>query len=237
MSKTKSGITKDVLNSVEGELSSAGYKRRGTCSFVRPLCKGVSAVVGIGISTKHYLSISPHIGVRHESVENLLRKIAFNDSEHVDDDSSPTIALNIGYLSPKKRFRSWNIKTAEDVTPFVDELSRLLKRYCEAFFRKAQRLDWVQDRMLLSLSRIDKRNVFSLLGNVFPFCSMNSPVFTDTDLYMRLPIILILQNEVSLASDLMETHVKSLQGSSSKYAIEYRNFVCKFGDLKNADSE
>src|SRR3974390_1349222 len=93
-------FTKGVIASVQQELGTLGFEKRKAGILTLKIQTGVLGTVGLNTATGRgpgVLEINPVVGVRNQQIERLVAELC---GDPFDELIPPTLAGNVGYLSP-----------------------------------------------------------------------------------------------------------------------------------------
>ncbi len=123
-----------------------GFEKRKPEILTVPLSADVMGWVGLNKAIGHgeNLEINVVMGVRHQGIESLLSDLL---QEPFNTFSPPTLAGNIGYLSPGNRYVPFLFSSSRDVALIADELCNEVKTYGLDFARKVTDLSALVEAM------------------------------------------------------------------------------------------
>ncbi len=129
----RKALYREVYRLIQESLCSQGMQKRTQGFFTRPLAENVIGAVGLNAATKHDFHINPLIGIRHQSLEQLLAQL---EGREFHPYVAPTIATPIGYLIDPPEYREWPFEVGKDnatmVAAMVHEITTVGFRYMEA---------------------------------------------------------------------------------------------------------
>jgi hypothetical protein len=136
MATISKDFTKSVLATVQQELGTLGFEKRKASIFTLPFTIDVLGSVGLNTATRRgagILEINPVIGVRNQQIERLVAELL---GEAFDELIPPTLAGNVGYLSPANRYLPFLFTEDTAVEEIANQLSDAVKTYGIPFMKK-----------------------------------------------------------------------------------------------------
>ncbi|SRR5258706_7079580 len=140
MATTAKHFTKRVLGLVQTTLTTLGFHKRKAGILALQVSEEVLGTVGLNIATGRgadILEINPVIGVRNQRLERLVAELR---GETFDELMPPTVAANLGYLSPENRYLPFIFTEDDRIETLADELREAVKAHGLPFITKAANL-------------------------------------------------------------------------------------------------
>lgn len=206
MSSIPKDFTKSVLASVQRELSSLGFEKRKAGILVLKITADVIGTVGLNIASGHgagVLEINPVIGVRNQQIERLVAELS---GDTFDELVPPTLAGNVGYLSPENRYAPFLFTVDLEIGDVARQLCHAVEMHGLPFQREVANLASLVDAMQTARFGI--------------------PFVTE----YRIPVGLLLLGDYSQAKGFLVAKLSEIGRRGDPAAIRYKNFAAKLFD-------
>ena len=134
---TSFSITKTAFGLLQDRFAGLGFEKRKSGIFSSIISDDVIGWVGLNKATRgrsDALEINPVVGVRNQRIERLVAELA---GDTFDDLIPPTIAGNVGYLSPARRYLPFTFAESVSNEEVADQLCEAIKAHGLPFMKKA----------------------------------------------------------------------------------------------------
>jgi hypothetical protein len=193
-------FTRSVVTRVQQELGALGFRsRKGILTLNVQV--GVIGTVGLNKARGHglgVLEVNPVVGIRNQNIERLVAELC---EDAFDEVIPPTLAGNIGYLSPANHYLPFLFRQDGDIGGTAREL-------CEAV-------------KLFGLPFINECSDLLALVHAMQTARFGIPSVTD----YRLPVGLWLLGEHIKAKAFLAARVEDIGARKDPAAIRYMRFA------------
>ena len=144
---TTLSTTKAAFGLVGDRLSKLGFDRRKPGIFSAPISDGVIGWVGLNKAIRGQsgaVEINPVVGVRNQRIEQIVAELT---GDVFDALVPPTIAGNLGYLTPKRRYLSFRFEEANANEDIADQLCQMVNAHGLPFMKRAADIKILVDTM------------------------------------------------------------------------------------------
>jgi hypothetical protein len=161
--------TSQTLRSLRPSLEAIGLVRRRDSFYTMDTAPGFAFCVGLGSTVgghpKGVRGVWPVVGVRHDPTERLLAQFRALRTPLMH-----TVGTPLGYLTPMKQFREWELSTSQQYDDARYDLASAIQEWGMPFFRAYDSLEsllqalddglsldaeYTRPVVLLQLGRID----------------------------------------------------------------------------------
>jgi hypothetical protein len=209
MSFSQKDAAKNIISSIHQKLGELGFEKRKAGILALTIHTDVLCTVGLNIATGRapgVLEINPVVGVRNQQVERLVAEIS---GEIFDEVIPPTLAGNVGYMSPENRYLPCLFTADIKIENLVRQVTEAITRHGLPFAKKAIDLNVLVDLMLTARFGI--------------------PFITE----YRIPVGFFLLGNSASAKDFLSNRVTEIGNRGDPAAIKYNNFATRL--LKRMD--
>jgi len=137
MASVSKHFTKKVLATVQGALGALGFQKRKAGMVTLSVTPNVVGSVGLNVATTGrgpgVLEINPVVGVRNQQIERFVAELV---DQPFDEMVPPTLAGNIGYMSPADHYLPFLFTEDSAVESIADQLCEAVKIYGLPFIKK-----------------------------------------------------------------------------------------------------
>ena len=195
----KSKIAELAFRAITQKLETIGFETNKLGIYKLAIDTDVLGWVGLNTCGQKpgLLEVNPVVGVRHQTIEKLLAELL---SESYDAVNPPTLAGNIGYLSPDNKFRQFSFSMDADPLNIADALVQDIERYGLPFM---------------------KRNIDL---NVFLKTMKSTRFGISEQLNYRIPLCLYLLGRFDETSQFLSTKLLQLADRTDHAAKRYFSF-------------
>jgi hypothetical protein len=133
---TSISITKTAFSLLQDRLARIGFEKRKPGLFSSPISDDVIGWIGLNKATRgrsDALDVNPVVGIRNQRIERLVAELA---GDAFDVLIPPTIAGNVGYLSPGGRYKSFTFTDSIENEEIADQLCKTVSKYGLPFMKK-----------------------------------------------------------------------------------------------------
>lgn len=200
-------IRKIAFGLIHERLAELGFQPRRLGILSCDLADDVIGWLGLNTATrgqKGVIEVNPVVGIRHQRIERLLAELM---AEPFDDLVPPTIAGNVGYLSPPHRYLTFTFGVALCNNQISDQLAEAINRHALTFMKKIINLDALVQAM-----------------------QENPPLGMVEQLQYRLPIALWLLGDTQHAKNSLGRSIAKMEPRSDPAATRYRAFAAALFD-------
>ena len=186
-----------------------GFQKRQSAILTIPLDADSFGWIGLNRATGRgsgVLEINPVVGIRNQAVERLLADLV---GEPFNELTPPTLAGNVGYLSPDNRYVAFLFGSFGDVQQSVERLCSMVQNHGLPFCR-----DNVE---LLKL-------VSSMLSTRFG---------VPEQLNYRIPVACFLAGERLMAMSALDARLDDIGSRADPAALRYRAFAQRLRERLN----
>jgi len=196
-------FTKSVLKETWEGLESVGFKKGGAGLLISHVSEDVLGIVGTNTARGRgagILEINAVMGVRNQRIERMLSSLM---GEPFNEFVPPTLAGNIGYLSPANAYMPFLFSPDKPITPIVQEVVLVVREYGLPFLEKVA-------------------NLSNLVG------AMQTARFgIPSVVEYRIPIGLFLLGERASASEFIAGKLENIGSRADPAAQRYKSFAQK----------
>lgn len=198
-------LTKSVYSSVQSELEALGFEKRKPEILTLPLTSEVLCWVGLNkaVGRGDVLEINVVVGVRHQGIERLLSELL---GESFNELTPPTLAGNIGYLSPTNRYLPFLFTNIESIPSVADQLCADVKTHGLAFAHRVTSL--------------------AALVNEMQTARFSMP----EQMSYRIPVGQLLLGEHKKAATFTQKKLGEIGARIDPAALRYKAFAAKIGE-------
>jgi hypothetical protein len=199
-------FTKSVIASVQQELGTLGFEKRKAGILALKVQADVLGTVGLNTATGRgagVLEINPVVGIRNQQIERLVAELS---GDAFDEVIPPTLAGNVGYLSPENRYLPFLFT----VDGGVEDIARQL---CDAV-------------RMHGLSFIKKMTNLATLVDAMQTVRFGIPFVTE----YRIPVGLLLLGDHSKAKGFLTSKLAEIGTRGDPAAVRYKNFAAKLSE-------
>jgi len=200
-------MRKMAFKLVQDRLVVFGFQKRRAGIFSCPILDEVIGWIGLNTATRgrsDALEINPVVGVRNQRIERLVAELT---GDAFDDLIPPTIAGNVGYLSPARRYLAYTFAESASNEEVADRLCESIKMYGLPFMKK-----------IADLRTMIKKMQTLRFGMA-------------EQLHYRIPIGLWLLNEIEEAETAIATRLHTIGERSDPAALRYLSFAKELSEL------
>jgi hypothetical protein len=129
-------LTKSAYGLVQVRLASLGFEKRKPGIFSSVIAENVIGWIGLNIATrgrKDALEVNPVVGVRNQRVEQLVAELV---GDALNDLIPPTVAGNVGYLSPAHKYMAFTFAVSGSNEDAADGLCNAVKVHGLPFMKR-----------------------------------------------------------------------------------------------------
>jgi hypothetical protein len=194
-------FTKVVLREVEQGLADVGFERRRPRIVVRNCGADVLGTVGLNVAIQRgggILEVNPVVGVRHQQIERLVATLT---GDAFDEVVPPTLAGNVGYLSPQNRYVAFLFSETAEIEQVASQLCDAVATHGIAF--------------------IEKMTGVAELVHAMQTVRFGIPFVTD----YRIPVGLALLGQHEEAQRFLARKIVELGTRSDPEAVRFRGFA------------
>jgi len=140
-------LTKAAFKLLQDRFTDLGYEKRKPGIFSSVISDDVIGWLGLNIAGRgrsDALEINPVVGIRNQTVERLVSELT---GDAFDELIPPTIAGNVGYLSPERRYWSFTFSGSTSNEEAADQLCASVKKFGLPFMTKAADLQALAEMM------------------------------------------------------------------------------------------
>jgi hypothetical protein len=140
-------ITKTAFGLVQNRLAGSGFKKRKPGILTSFISDDVLGWVGLNKATRgrgDALEVNPVVGVRNQRIERLVAELT---GDAFDELIPPTIAGNVGYLSPAHRYLAFTFSDSGPNEEVADRLCEAVNMHGLPFMKKAADLRTLVEAM------------------------------------------------------------------------------------------
>jgi hypothetical protein len=144
---TAISITKTTFGLLHDRLTRLGFEKRKPDIYSSTILDGVIGWIGLNKAMRgrnDSLDINPVVGVRNQHIERLVAELA---GDAFDDLIPPTVAGNVGYLSPAHCYLPFTFSNSGSSEEVADLLCEAVKVHGLPFMTKAADLRCLVDTM------------------------------------------------------------------------------------------
>ena len=195
---------------LQQELTALGFEKCKAGIFVIPVNDDVLGTIGLNTASDRssgVLEINPVIGVRNNRVERLVAELC---GDFFDELLPPTIAGNIGYVSPENRYRSYLFTEGMEIENAITDMGHELRTHGLSFIRRNADLKALVETMQTARFGI--------------------PSVTE----YRIPAGLLLLGDHSRAAAYLNAKLDEIGARKDPAAIRYKNFAIELSTRLNS---
>ena len=196
---TKGAFKKAIVARIEAGLASLSFCKKPV-GLSKELGRDASGYVGLPVSTHlphNRIGIAPVVGVIYSPLEGLLGTV----SEASQFRNDATLTVEVGYLTPQKKFMEWVFDPTLDAGSEITKVIRVIEEYGLPFMQEHLTLDQI-------------------------ITELEANRFTVNDLRRyRLPAAYVLAQRKDEARRFIEQELKELAPRTDSAANEFREFA------------
>lgn len=199
-------FTKSVLASVHRELGSLDFEKRKAGIFVLKVTPDVLGTVGLNTATGRgagVLEINPVVGVRNQQIERLVAELS---GDAFDELIPPTLAGNVGYLSPANRYLPFLFTQDTATEGVASQLCDAVKTHGLPFIKKVADLAALVEAMQTARFGI--------------------PFVTE----YRIPVGLFLLGDRAKAKTFLAAKLGEIGTRSDPAALRFKSFAAQLSE-------
>jgi len=203
MSVSVLSLTKLAYGLLQDRLSDLGFEKRKPGVFSSVVAEDVVGWIGLNTATrgrKDSVEINPVVGVRNQRIERLVAEAA---GEHFDDLIPPTVAGNVGYLSPAHRYLPFTFSEGGSNDNVADGLCEAVKVNGLPFMKKM----------------VDLRSLVETM--------QTTRLGIPEQLNYRIPVGLWLLGDADKAKAFIAAKLAEIGTRADPAALRYRSFVTR----------
>jgi hypothetical protein len=198
MSTKPKNFAKALISQIQQSLVLAGLKKRSQNEFTTELNSDEIGLVNVSLfnSAEGIISVHPSAGVRHQPLEKLVAELSGQDFHAY---RPATIGASIGYLTPERRYITFDFAPSDDYTVGVQKIVDAIEYDGYRWMQAHQTLDAILEEILASYRFI-----------------------TRDAARLRLPIIYYLKKDFSAASHLVKKGLAEIGDTKGPVSDQYR---------------
>jgi hypothetical protein len=194
-----------ALADAERALTSLGFRKRAGQIYTAPLRPRILGWLGLSHVIERgsvAVSVAPNVGVHHHDIERVVatlldrRPLAYEP---------PTVATNIGYLTPRHRYAEWTIEDETQIQPAMHELAETVRDAGLPFMTSNVELP--------------------ILLDTLRHPSLGGPGYLVS---YRVPVCLVLMGRRDEANAALAECLSSMGQRTDAAAASYRRFAAAF---------
>jgi hypothetical protein len=196
-------LTKSAYGLLQDRLAGLGFEKRKPGIFSSVIAENVVGWIGLNTATrgrKDALEINPVVGVRNQRVEQLVAELV---GDAFDDLIPPTVAGNVGYLSPGHKYLAFTFSDSGSNEDVADGLCDAVKVYGLPFMRR-----------MVDLRSLVEEMQTTRLG-------------MPEQLNYRIPVGIWLLDEADQAKAFVAARLSEIGARADPAALRYRAFATR----------
>lgn len=200
---TTLSITKTAFGLVEDRLAGLGFKKRKPGILSSPISDDTVGWVGLNKAIRGRngaLDLNPVVGVRNQRIEQLVAELA---EDALDDLIPPTVAGNVGYLSPAHRYQVFTFSESASNDEVADRLCGAVKVHGLPFMKKM----------------VDLRSLVETM--------QTTRLGMPEQLNYRIPVGLWLLQEAEKAKAFVAAKLSEIGTRTDPAALRYKSFAAR----------
>lgn len=199
-------ITKTAFGLVQDRLARSGFKKRKPGILTSSISDEVLGWVGLNKAMRgrsDALEINPVVGIRNQRIERLVAELT---GDAFDALIPPTIAGNVGYLSPAHRYLAFTFSDSGSNEEVADRLCEAVNAHGLPFMKKAADL-----RILVEAMQTTRLGM-------------------PEQLNYRIPVGLWLLADAEKAKAFIAAKLSEIGARADPAALRYRAFATKLSE-------
>jgi hypothetical protein len=191
---------KAIVGFIRERLQSDGFVKRKLDILTCPASSDTLGWLGLNKAKRgpDVFELNPVIGVRNQTIERTLADIM---GEEFDEIMPPTLAGNIGYLTPGNKYRAFLFARGEPFEPIAEDLVSLVKQVGLPYIQQYSALGPLVQEMLHAQYSI------------------------SFQLNYRIPIGLFLLGRTAEAAEYLQRKLDMSASATDPAALRYRTFA------------